>query len=233
VSKKLGFYFIDVYLLAYTFLYAYAKVVEEGTMNLAYIRVSSKEQNEERQVLKMKNLKIEERFIFIDKQSGKNFDRPQYQTMKKIIREGDLIYMDSLDRLGRDYDGIIQEWKHITREIGADIIVLENASLFDSRKFKEMGDMGKLMEDQFLSLLSYVAEQERKKIKQRQSEGIAIAKTKGTPIGRPEVQVPQNFEEIYTQWKQGKLMAVEAFKTLNLKKATFYNKVKVFEGRNQ
>lgn len=141
--------------------------------------------------------------------------------------------MDSLDRLGRDYDGIIQEWKHMTRTINADIVVLENASLFDSRKFKEMGDMGKLMEDQFLSLLSYVAEQERKKIKQRQLEGIAIAKTKGTLIGRPKVQMPQNFEEIYIQWKQGKLTAVEAFKTLDLKKATFYNKVKVFEGQNQ
>lgn len=151
-------------------------------VNLAYIRVSSKDQSVERQVAKMKELKIEERFIFIDKQSGKDFDRPQYQTMKKILREGDLLYMDSLDRLGRDYDGIIQEWKHITRKINADIIVLENSSLFDSRKFKEMGDMGKLMEDQFLSLLSYVAEQERKKIKQRQSEGIALARLKGTSI---------------------------------------------------
>jgi DNA invertase Pin-like site-specific DNA recombinase len=209
------------------------KWLRRDTMDIAYIRVSSKEQNEERQVLKMRDLKIEERFIFIDKQSGKDFDRPQYQTMKKIIREGDLLYMDSLDRLGRDYDGIIQEWKHITRKINADIIVLENSALFDSRKFKEMGDLGKLMEDQFLNLLSYVAEQERKKIKQRQSEGIAIAKGKGIRFGRPLVQIPPNFEEIYIQWKRGKLMAVEAFKTLNLKKATFYNKVKIFEGQNQ
>ncbi|NLL07135.1 MAG: recombinase family protein [Clostridiaceae bacterium] len=202
-------------------------------MNLAYIRVSSKDQSVERQVAKMKELKIEERFIFIDKQSGKDFDRPQYQTMKKILREGDLLYMDSLDRLGRDYDGIIQEWKHITRKTNADIIVLENSSLFDSRKFKEMGDMGKLMEDQFLSLLSYIAEQERKKIKQRQSEGIALARLKGTSIGRPKVTLPHNFEEVYTQWKQGKLKAVEAFEILNLKKATFYNKVKIFECRNR
>lgn len=202
-------------------------------MNLAYIRVSSKDQNEERQVGKMKELKIEERFIFIDKQSGKDFERPQYQTMKKILREGDLLYLDSLDRLGRDYDGIIQEWKYITREINADIIVLENSSLFDSRKFKEMGDIGKLMEDQFLSLLSYVAEQERKKIRQRQSEGIAIAKEKGTLIGRPRVKIPHDFEAVYNQWKQGELKAVEAFSLLNLKKATFYNKVKIYEGQRK
>jgi DNA invertase Pin-like site-specific DNA recombinase len=96
--------------------------------------------------------------------------------MKRIIRESDLVYIDALDRLGRNYDLIIEEWKHITREIGADIVVLENAGLFDSRKFKEMGDMGKLMEDQFLSLLAYVVQSERKKILRRQKEGIAVAK---------------------------------------------------------
>ncbi|PGK02531.1 recombinase, partial [Bacillus cereus] len=96
--------------------------------------------------------------------------------MKEIIREGDLVYIDSLDRLGRNYNGVITEWKFITRELKADIVVLDNETLFDSRKFKGMGDMGKLMEDQFLSLLSYVAEQERNKIRQRQAEGIAAAK---------------------------------------------------------
>ncbi|PGU74452.1 recombinase, partial [Bacillus cereus] len=120
-------------------------------MNIGYIRVSAKDQNIERQLKKMKDLQIEDRFIFIDKESGKHFDRPSYQSMKKIIREGDLLHIDSLDRLGRNYDGIITEWKYITRELKADIVVLDNETLFDSRKFKDMGDMGKLMEDQFLS----------------------------------------------------------------------------------
>ncbi|MED3219428.1 recombinase family protein, partial [Bacillus thuringiensis] len=125
-------------------------------MKIGYIRVSAKDQNIERQLKKMRDLQIEDRFIFIDKESGKHFDRPNYQSMKKIIREGDLLHIDSLDRLGRNYDGVIAEWKHITRELKADIIILDNETLFDSRKFKDMGDMGKLMEDQFLSLLSYV-----------------------------------------------------------------------------
>lgn len=133
-------------------------------MKLGYAHVSAKDQNPERQLKKFRDLEIEERYIFIDKQSGKDFNRPQYQGMLLIIREGDLLYLDALDRLGRDYDGIIREWKYITRDLNADIVVLENETLFDSRKFRSMGDLGKLMEDQFLSLLSYVAEQERKKI---------------------------------------------------------------------
>lgn len=148
-------------------------------MKIGYVRVSSKDQNQERQIKKMLELGIEERMIFVDKQSGKDFDRPGYQAMKRILREGDIIYFDALDRLGRNYDAVINEWKYITRELKADIVVLENASLFDSRKFREMGDIGRLMEDQFLSLLAYVADQERKKIKQRQAEGIALAKKNG------------------------------------------------------
>lgn len=132
-------------------------------MKLAYVRISTKDQNAERQIKKMRELGIEERYTFIDKASGKDFNRPQYQALRLVIREGDLIYIDALDRLGRDYEGIIREWKYITREVNADIVVLENETLFDSRKFKNMGDLGRLMEDQFLSLLSYVAEQERKR----------------------------------------------------------------------
>ena len=156
-------------------------------MNIGYVRISSKNQNENRQIKKMKDIGIEDRFIFVDKQTGSGFNRPHYITMKKIIREGDLIYIDAFDRLGRNYDGCIKEWKEITRELGADIIILENPTLFDSRKFKSMGDIGKLMEDQFLSLLSYVADQERKKIRQRQAEGIALAKAEGKHLGRPRI----------------------------------------------
>jgi len=198
-------------------------------MKLGYARVSSKDQNIGRQLEKFKELGIEDRFIFIDKISGAIFDREQYNSMKRIIREKDLIYIDSLDRLGRDYDMIINEWKYITRELNADIIILENSTLFDSRKFKSMGDIGKLMEDQFLSLLSYVAEQERKKIKQRQAEGIALAKKNGIKIGRPKTEIPEKFESIYNTWKNGNITAVEAMKLLNLKKTTFYEMVKSYE----
>lgn len=132
-------------------------------VRMAYVRVSFKDQNEGRQVLKMKELGVEDRFIFIDKASGRNFDRPNYKTLKNFIREGDLIYFDSLDRLGRDYDGIIEEWKDITRNLKADIVVLDNEELFDSRKIRSMGDLGKMLEDQFLSLLAYEPNKKEKK----------------------------------------------------------------------
>lgn len=156
--------------------------------------------------------------------------------MKQVIREGDLIYVDALDRLGRDYDGVIKEWKSITRDLNADIVVLENETLFDSRKFKSMGDMGKLMEDQFLSLLSYVADQERKKIRQRQAEGIAIAKTKGKHLGRPKMDVStlskdqkQTLKSLFGIWNDGQITAVEFMSKLNLKRNTFYKIIKEYE----
>jgi DNA invertase Pin-like site-specific DNA recombinase len=205
-------------------------------MQMGYIRVSSKDQNEERQVKKMLDLDIEERMIFIDKQSGKDFNRPSYQTMKRFVREGDLIYIDALDRLGRDYDGIIREWKEITRDLNADIVCLDKQDIFDSRKFKTMGDMGKLMEDQFLSLLSFVAEQERKKIRQRQAEGIAVAKAKGKRLGRPQLNLDTISEEQkkllksnYKRWKAQEITGVQFMKILDLKKNTFYKVLKEFE----
>ncbi len=201
-------------------------------MLLGYIRVSSKDQNIDRQLKKMQDLDIPERYIFIDKQSGKNFERPKYQAMKNIIREGDVIYIDALDRLGRDYDGIIGEWKYVTRELNADIVILENEALFDSRKFKAMGDMGKLMEDQFLSLLSYVAEQERLKIRKRQSEGFAIAKAKGKKLGRRKIEVDQNFQRLYNMWRAGEITAVQAMGELDMKKSSFYRRVKELENNN-
>ena len=195
-----------------------------------YIRVSSKDQNIARQLHKMQELGINERDIFIDKKSGKDFDRQDYQAMKRSIRPGDLIYMDALDRLGRDYDGIISEWKEITRTINADIVVLENETLFDSRKFKAMGDMGKLMEDQFLSLLSYVAEQERKKINKRQAEGIERCKAEGRAYGRHKVEIDDNFIAAYRQWKAKEITAVKAMGLAGMKKQTFYTRVAEYEG---
>ncbi|PFD36458.1 recombinase [Bacillus cereus] len=204
-----------------------------------YIRVSTKDQNEQRQLHKMMERGVEARRIFVDKASGRHFDRPQYQLLRKILSKGDIVYIDALDRMGRNYDEVISEWKYITRELQADIVVLENETLFDSRKFREMGDMGRLMEDQFLSLLSYVADQERKKIHQRQAEGIAVAKSQGKHLGRPRINwsnltSKQQYiiEETYSKWKDGKITGVMFMEMLNLKKNTFYKIIKEYEKQN-
>lgn len=199
-------------------------------MMLGYVRVSAKDQNPERQIVKMRELGIQERFIFVDKASGKDFNRERYKAMKEMTREGDLIYFDSLDRLGRDFDGIIEEWKYITQTLNADIVCLDNETLFDSQKFRSMGDIGKLMEIQFLSLLAYVAEQERKKIRQRQAEGIAVARAEGRKLGRPLVDFDEKkFKEVYQDWRASKITAVSAMKLCNLSKMTFYRRVKELE----
>ncbi|EOO24080.1 hypothetical protein IIU_06867 [Bacillus cereus VD133] len=204
-----------------------------------YIRVSTKDQNEQRQLHKMMERGVEARRIFVDKASGGNFDRPQYQLLRKILSQGDIVYIDALDRMGRNYDEVISEWKYITRELHADIVVLENETLFDSRKFREMGDMGKLMEDQFLSLLSYVADQERKKIRQRQAEGIAIAKAQGKHLGRPKInlsklskQQTNIIEESHSKWKNGAITAIQFMELLQLKKNTFYKIMKEYEKKH-
>ncbi|HDR7636629.1 MULTISPECIES: recombinase family protein [Bacillus] len=201
-----------------------------------YIRVSTKDQNEQRQLHKMMERGVEARRIFVDKASGRHFDRPQYQLLRKILSAGDIVYIDALDRMGRNYDEVIAEWKYITRELQADIVVLENETLFDSHKFRDMGDMGRLMEDQFLSLLSYVADQERKKIHQRQAEGIAVAKSQGKHLGRPQVtlstlskQQMNIIEETHSKWKSGEITAVMFMEMLELKKNTFYKIMKEYE----
>ena len=201
-------------------------------MKLAYGRVSMKNQSIERQIVKFREVGVEERYIFVDHQSGKNFDRPQYQAMKFILRAGDTLYVDALDRLGRNYDGVITEWKNITRETNADIVCLDNATLFDSRKFKVMGDIGKLLEDQLLSMLAYVAEQERKKTLQRQMEGMRVARNNGVKFGRPKQEIDSKFIEVYSEWKKGHILAVQAMKEVNMGKSTFYRRVKEFEQNN-
>ena len=207
-------------------------------MDVGYIRVSTSEQSIERQLTKMQQLGIEERFTFIDKASGKDFNRPQYQAMKNVIRKGDLVYIDALDRLGRNYEAIISEWKHITRTINADIVVLENETLFDSRKYKNMGDMGKLMEDQFLSLLAYVADQERQKMLKRQAEGIAEAQKQGRHLGRPQLNLAtiskyqlETLESNYQAYKDKAITGVAFAKMLDLKKNSFYKIIKEFNSK--
>lgn len=199
-------------------------------MNIGYVRVSSKDQNPERQVTKMQELGITEKYIFIDKESGKNFDRTEYAKMREKLREGDVLFIDSLDRLGRNYEAVKDEWKYITRELQADIVALDMGGVFDSRSFKAQGDIGKFIEDMMLTTLSWVADQERKKIKTRQAEGIAIAKTEGKFKGRKPIEVDDSqFEQEYTLWKAGQITATTAMKHLGIKPNTFYRRVAEYE----
>lgn len=198
-------------------------------MDMAYGRVSDKDQNLGRQLIKFKALGIDERYIFVDKKSGKDFNRPQYQAMRLMLRTGDLVYIDALDRLGRDYNGILDEWKYITRTVGADIVCLDNEILFDSRKFRAMGDFGKVLEDQFLSLLAYLAEQERKKNLERQADGIALAFSAGVKFGRPRKEIDSNFIRVYGEWKFGEITGVAAKKKLGVTHSTFYRRVNEYE----
>lgn len=171
----------------------------------------------------MRNLGIEDRFIFQDIASGKNFERPGYIAMKGVLRPGDVLYIDALDRLGRDYDAIISEWKHITRELKCDIVALDNSALFDSRKFREMGELGKLMEDQFLSLLAYVADAERKKTLRRQKQGIASAKKAGVRFGRPSsVKDWELFDRTAKRWEAGEISAAEGCRITGCRKTSWY-----------
>lgn len=197
-------------------------------MDAGYVRVSSKDQNEERQVIKMKELGIDDRRIFVEKASGKDFDRPVYQAMKNsgALRKGDVLYIDSVDRLGRNYEGIKDEWKCLTREMGVDVVALDMPDLFDSRKFRSMGEYGTLMEDQMLSLLAWVADQERKKIKTRQAEGIAVAKAEGKYKGRKPVEVnTYEFASLQGEVERGERTNKYVMDKLRLTRTTYYKLV--------
>ena len=186
-----------------------------------YARVSSKEQNEERQIKALLENGVEERFIFVDKQSGKDFNREQYQVLKNALRENDILVIKSIDRLGRNYDMILNEWQDITKNIKADIKVLDMAIL-DTSKNKEL--LGSVISDIVLTLLSYVAEQERTFIRQRQREGIDIALKNGTKtgrnFGRPKIERPSNFDEVVLLWKNKEIKTKDAMKMLNLRPNT-------------
>ena len=194
-------------------------------MKIGYARISTTDQNIERQLNALKVQGIGSRFLFVDKQSGKDFEREQYQLMKKTLREGDILYLDALDRLGRDYNGIINEWKEITEGMGCDIICLDNPELFNSQKYREMGDIGKLLQDQILSLLAYVADSERKRLLQRKKAGIEIAKRMGKYKGRKPKNI-ENWDVIYKQWTEKKITAVKACKELGISRSAFYIKAK-------
>ena len=188
-----------------------------------YARVSSKEQNEERQIQALIENGVEDRFIFIDKQSGKDFNREQYQVLKNALRENDLLVIKSIDRLGRNYNAIIEEWKDITKNIKADIFVID-MPLLDTRNNKDL--LGTFISDLVLQILSYVANQERDYINKRQREGIDIALNKGVKFGRPKIEKPHNFDDVVLKWKKKEIKTKEAMELLNLKPNTFYNLVK-------
>lgn len=187
-----------------------------------YIRVSSTDQNEDRQVLAMKDMQVPPKNIFIDKQSGKDFDRPQYKKLVKKVKPGDLLYILSLDRLGRNYEEIQNQWRHLTKEIGIDICVID-MPILDTRPYKDL--LGTFVTDLFLQVLSFVAENERDNIRKRQAQGIAAAKLRGVKFGRPEKAMPENFAELVEQWKKKKLPQEKILRQCNMSKATFYRRL--------
>lgn len=191
-----------------------------------YIRVSSKDQNEGRQLDAMKKMGINGRDIYLDKQSGKNFERANYQLLKRVIRNGDILYIHSLDRFGRNKEEILQEWNDLTKNIEADIVVLD-MPLLDTTQYKD--SMGTFIADLVLQILSWMAEEERERIRKRQREGIDLALQNGIRFGRSPVLVSEEFKVVYRKWKAGELTAVEAMKELKIKKTTFYKLVRNFE----
>ncbi|HWO75878.1 MAG TPA: recombinase family protein [Bacillus sp. (in: firmicutes)] len=191
-----------------------------------YIRVSSKDQNEGRQLEAMKKMGVDQRDIFTDKQSGKDFDRAQYQLLKRIIRKGDVLYIHSLDRFGRNKEEILHEWNDITKNIQADIVVLD-MPLLDTTQFKD--SLGTFIADLVLQILSWMAEEERDRIRKRQREGIDVALQNGAAFGRPKAQITDEFKEVYHRWKAGEMTAVKAMKEIGLKKTTFYKLAREYE----
>lgn len=191
-----------------------------------YCRVSSVAQHEDRQLIAMMELDIPEKNIYVDKQSGKDFNRPQYQKLLRKIGEDSVIYIKSIDRLGRNYTEIQEQWRIITKEKKADIVVLD-MPLLDTRRGKDL--MGTFLSDIVLALLSYVADNERVNIRQRQAEGIAAAKAKGIRFGRPPLPLPDNFYTVYDEWKAKKISLTEASKKCGLPKGTFYSKARRLE----
>lgn len=191
-----------------------------------YIRVSTREQNEVRQLMALQGVGVLEQNIFLDKQSGKDFNRPQYRKLLQELKQDDVLYIKSIDRLGRNYEEILEQWRVLTKEIGIDIVVLD-MPLLDTRRGKDL--MGTFLNDIVLQVLSFVAENERTNIRQRQAEGIAAAKARGIKFGRPSLPLPENFYEVCTAWKAKEITLKEAAEACHMPVGTFYGKAKKFE----
>ena len=196
-------------------------------MNIyGYIRVSSRDQNEDRQLIALKEVGVPDKNIYLDKQSGKDFNRPQYKKLLRKMKKDDLLYIKSIDRLGRNYEEILQQWRVLTKEKGIDIVVLD-MPLLDTRRGKDL--MGTFLSDIVLQVLSFVAENERTNIRQRQAEGIAAAKAKGVKFGRPPLPLPENFYEVHKAWRAKKITLKQAAQACNMPVGTFYGKARKFE----
>ena len=197
--------------------------------NYGYVRVSTKDQNEDRQIIAMREVGVSEKNIYMDKQSGKDFKRKQYKRLVRKMKKDDLLYIKSIDRLGRNYEEIIKQWRYLTKEKRIDIIVLD-MPLLDTRRGKDL--MGTFLSDIVLQVLSFVAENERSNIRQRQAEGIAAAKARGVKFGRPPKPLPENFHTIYQRWRNGKITGTKAAEECNMPITTFRYKADIYEKTN-
>lgn len=191
--------------------------------NYGYIRVSSADQNEDRQCMALIEAGIDEKNIYMDKFSGKDFNRPQYRKMVQKMKRGDVLYILSIDRLGRNYEEIQNQWRILTKEIGIDICVLD-MPLLDTRACKDL--LGTFIADIVLQILSFVAQNERENIKKRQAQGIAAAKARGVHMGRPVKKVPDNFEELIRKWKKKQLSLDKVLEESHMAEATFYRRLR-------
>lgn len=191
-----------------------------------YVRVSTREQNEDRQVLALRRAGVRDEDIYLDKQSGKDFERPQYRKMVGRFKKDDLLFVKSIDRLGRCYDEIQEQWRMLTKEKGIDIVVLD-MPLLDTRRGKDL--LGTFLSDIVLQVLSFVAENERANIKQRQAEGIAAAKARGARFGRPPAPLPENFQQVYRQWKAGEITGIGAAEACGMPLSTFRYRAKMYK----
>ena len=195
-------------------------------MIYGYIRVSTREQNEDRQLIALREMAVPEANLFIDKQSGKDFQRPQYKKLVRKLKKDDLLYIKSIDRLGRNYEEIQNQWRILTKEKGVDIVVLD-MPLLDTRRCKDL--MGTFRSDIVLQVLSFVAENERTNIRQRQAEGIAAAKARGVRFGRPPRPLPENYHSAYQRWKAGAITGTAAARECGMPLSTFRYRAEIYE----
>lgn len=195
-------------------------------MVYGYIRVSTREQKEDRQRIALRQAGIPDRNIYIDKQSGRDFDRPKYKKLLRRLKRDDLLYIKSIDRLGRNYQEVLEQWRFLTKEKNVDIVVLD-MPLLDTRRGRDL--MGAFLADIVLQVLSFVAENERSSIRQRQAEGIAAARARGVQFGRDPRPLPANFYEMFSAWKAGACTIEEASAACGLPRSTFYDKASRYE----
>ena len=195
-----------------------------------YVRVSSTDQNEDRQMLALEKQNIADKNIYIDKLSGKDFNRPAYKKLIKKLKSGDLLYILSIDRLGRNYEEIQNQWRVLTKEIGADICVID-MPLLDTRQGKDL--MGTFIADLVLQILSFVAQSERENIRKRQLQGIAAAKAKGVRFGRPEKEIPPEFISLIKEWEKKKITVAEILEMCKISESTFYRRLREYRIKNK